>query len=102
MVVKLGDLEKFVADVKNRTGFWFEIPDKELKKEIARRFGISNYIQKNIITALEEYGLIERKNLNVWKWAANGQPEENKEDQEAEKEADELIEKLDNAKAEEK
>jgi len=66
MTIKLKDLTDFVAHL-HRLGYVSQISDNILKREIGVCFGISDYIQKNIITKLVEFGFIKISSVSgVW------------------------------------
>ena len=66
MTLKLTDLVNFAKHAKNQTYPNTEIHISKLKLMIAEQFGISDYIQKNIISKLVEFGLMNNKTLNLF------------------------------------
>jgi len=66
MTLKLTDLVNFAKHAKNQTYPNNEIHISKLKLMIAEQFGISDYIQNNIISKLVEFGLMDNKALNLF------------------------------------
>ena len=63
IVRKLADLEDFCATLLDDRAGDREIGLHNLKYEIAKKFGFSDYIQKSVMSALMEFGLIERTGI---------------------------------------
>lgn len=57
MTLKYNDLLEFVAHLR-RQGFK-TIGTTTLRREIGKQFGISPYVQTNILKALREFGIME-------------------------------------------
>jgi len=93
MTLRYSDLEAFCADLLDMRKGSRDIGIFTLKHNIAKRFGISDYKIKNIMKSLIEYGFIERTGMSN-RFKIIYLLEKPKEKTEAEKEADDLLEKI--------
>ena len=66
MTLKLIDLQDFAKHVRNRIYPSKEIHINKLRLLIAEKFGISDYVQKNIVDKMIEFGMIKSKNINLF------------------------------------
>ena len=64
MTLKLQDLHEFVKELENEG--YTKISDTILRRKIAMKFGLTPYIQNNIMRYLGEFGLITSIETGVW------------------------------------
>ena len=98
MTIKLNDLQDFIKHIHNKIYPKKVIHITRLRFLIAEKFGISDYIQGNIINKLVEFNFLVPGGLNVYEICVD--PEKDKEERQkdarkkAEAEADSLLKKV--------
>lgn len=95
MTIKLDRLVKFTIEMKHRYYPSQVIHMNKLKLEIAREFGVSRYIQDNIIQKLLEFSLLVPDGQFVFRF--NPTMKSDMAEDKYAKEADKLLEDLSNA-----
>lgn len=82
--MKVGDLESFLRKFRTFEGLQKRrISDTELRLAIGREFGISDYIQGNILKNLHFFGLIAPDEIpGVWKLNIEIEEDEKKREEE--------------------
>jgi hypothetical protein len=66
MTLKLNDLDMFMKVIRNSAYPNTEIHVDKLKLLIAQHFGISDYIQDNIMRKLVEFKYLKNVNVNLF------------------------------------
>ena len=98
MTIKLNDLQDFIKHIHNKIYPKKVVHITRLRFLIAEKFGISDYIQGNIINKLVEFNFLIPGGLNVYELCVD--PEKNKEKRQketakkAEAEVDNLLTKV--------
>lgn len=97
MTLKWKDLERFMETLASE-GYKKQITNALLNRYVAREFGISDYVRRNVISALHELGFIRPSTLygNIWELAYFITPDEKEraakaETKTEEKEIDDMI-----------
>ena len=101
MTTKLKDLESFAHEIANQIYPYTKIHVNDLRLMVARKFGISDYIQGSYLNALLDFGFLENDSLNMFIVHPKGK-DKTRIEEEAGTEADQLVSELMKAQEEDK